>query len=312
MASLDLFAVFVRVAEAGSFSMAARELGVSKATVSKRVAELEADLGVALLARTTRRTHLTEAGRRVLQRALRIVAEAQAAREEASDARTEPRGLLKVAAPTSFGIGYIGPIVAEFMGLYPEIDIDLSLSDLAVDLIADGYDIAVRIGAMPDSSLVARKLSPARRLLVASPAYLSARGRPTRPEDLSAHACFLYAHQPGAPFWRFAGPDGAKANVRVEPRLRYDNGDVIHAAVLAGQGLALQPDFLIWRDVAAGRLEIVLADWVLEPLSLHLLTPPGRVAPRKVRVFSDFVADRFGGARAPWLALDSSSRLKSG
>lgn len=303
MASLDLFAVFARLAEAGSFSKAAQELGVSKATVSKRIAELEAELGVALVARTTRRASLTEAGQRVLQRALRIVEEAEAAQEEARDARAAPRGLLKVAAPMSFGVQYLGPVVADFMSAFPEIMLDLSLADRPVDLVAEGFDIAVRIGAMPDSSLVARRLAPVRRLVVGAPAYFAARGRPERPEELALHACFLYANANSGPFWRFVGPDGTRAQARIEPRLRYDNGDVIQAAVLAGHGLALQPDFLVWRDIQEGRLELALRGWRTEPLMLHLLTPPGRGTPRKVRAFSDFLAERFGGERAPWLRL---------
>lgn len=310
MASLDLFSIFARLAEAGSFSKAAQELGVSKATVSKRIAELEAELGVALIARTTRRASLTEAGRRVLQRALRIVEEAEAAREEARDARLTPRGRLKVAAPVSFGVSYLGPLLADFMALYPEIDLDVSLADRTVDLVADGYDIAVRIGAMRDSSLVARRLAPVRRLVVGAPAYFEARGRPQRPEELELHACFIYANSPGAPFWRFTGPDGTRAQVRIEPRMRYDNGDLIHAAVQAGHGLALQPDFLVWRDLTDGRLEAVLEEWRAEPLTLHLLTPPGKGAPRKVRVFSDFLAERLGGGRAPWLELSGENREK--
>lgn len=298
---LDLYALFARVAESGSLTKAARDLGLAKATVSKRLAELEQGLGVALIARTTRRMGLTEAGERVLRRAQRMLEEAEGAREDAGEARAAPRGRLKVSAPVSFALRYIAPVLPEFFAAYPEISLDLRLADRAVDLIGEGYDAAVRISALEDSSLTARKLAPVRLHVVGAPGYLAARGTPKRPEDLALHACFRYANQAEGSLWKFEGPGGAKAQTRVEGPLVFDNGDSIMPALCAGVGLALLPDFMVWEDIRAGRLVPVMSDWRAGDLTLHVLTAPGRNIPRKVRVFSDFLADRFGAGRAVWI-----------
>jgi DNA-binding transcriptional LysR family regulator len=299
--SLDLFAVFARVAETGSFSRAARDLGLSKATVSKRVAELEAALGVGLVARTTRRAALTEAGERTLARALRILEEADAAREEAAEARQSPKGRLRIAAPITFGVRHLAAHLPDFLRAYPDIDLDLSLADKVVDLIGEGFDAAVRIGAREDSSMHARKLAPVRAHVVAAPAYWAAHGKPQRPEDLTRHACFNYSNVPNSQLWRFDGPDGERVSVRVESRLTYDNADAVEPALCAGLGVARQPDFICWRDLQAGLVVGVLDDWTTQELWLHLLTPPGRGAPKKLRAFSDFMHDHFGAGKAPWL-----------
>ncbi|KAF0172734.1 MAG: LysR family transcriptional regulator [Hyphomonadaceae bacterium] len=299
--SLDLFAVFARVAETGSFSKAARDLGLSKATVSKRVAELEGAFGVALVARTTRRASLTEAGERTLVHAQRILEEADAARDEALEARASPRGRLKITAPITFGLRYLAPILPEFLKAYPDIQLDVSLGDKTVDLIGEGFDAAVRIGAMEDSSLMARKLAPVRAHVVASPAYWDAFGRPARPEDLAGHRCFTYANLANADAWRFENAGGQRVVVRMESIVAYDNADLVEPAICAGLGVARQPDFICWRDLQSGRLEAVLEDWASAELWLHVLTPPGRGAPKKMRAFSDFMHDHFGGGKAPWV-----------
>lgn len=299
--SLDLFAVFARVAETGSFSKAARDLNLSKATVSKRVAELEEAFGVALVARTTRRASLTEAGERTLVHAQRILEEAEAARDEALEARASPRGRLKIAAPITFGLRYLAPIMPEFMRAYPDIQLDVSLGDKVVDLIGDGFDAAVRIGAMEDSSLMARKLAPVRGHVVATPAYWDANGRPKRPEDLAGHRCFTYANMPNAAVWRFENAAGERITSRVESIFTFDNADLVEPAICAGLGVAQQPDFICWRDLKSGRLESVLDDWPSLEFWLHVLTPPGRGAPKKMRAFSDFLFDHFGAGKAPWV-----------
>lgn len=299
--SLDLFAVFARVAETGSFSRAARDLGLSKATVSKRVAELEAAFGVGLVARTTRRASLTEAGERTLVHAQRILEEAEAARDEALEARASPRGRLKVAAPITFGLRYLAPILPEFLAAYPDIQLDISLGDKVVDLIGEGFDAAVRIGTMEDSSLVARKLAPVRAYVIATPAYWDAHGRPKRPEDLAGHRCFSYSNLPNAATWRFETARGQRASVRIESVVNYDNADLVEPAICAGLGVAQQPDFICWRDLESGRLESVLDEWIGIELWLHVLTPPGRGAPKKMRAFSDFMFDHFGGGKAAWV-----------
>lgn len=299
--SLDLFAVFARVAETGSFSRAARDLGLSKATVSKRVAELEAAFGVALVARTTRRAALTEAGERTLAHAQRILEEAEAARDEALEARASPRGRLKVTAPITFGLRYLAPVLPEFLAAYRDIQLDIALGDKMVDLIGEGFDAAVRIAAMEDSSLMARKLAPVRAHVVATPAYWDAHGRPDRPEDLAGHRCFTYANLANATVWRFENARGQRASVRMESIVAYDNADLVEPAICAGLGVAQQPDFICWKDLASGRLEAVLGDWSQAELWLHVLTPPGRGAPKKTRAFSDFMHDHFGAGKAPWV-----------
>jgi DNA-binding transcriptional LysR family regulator len=298
--SLDLYVIFARVAETGGFSQAARGLGLSKATVSKAIAELERALGVQLIARTTRRLALTEPGERVLRRAQRIAEEAEGALEDATEARTAPRGRLKIAAPLTFSEMYLAPILPEFLKAYPDIELELSLDDRTIDLIGGGFDAALRIGDMPDSSLAARTLAPVRLHVIASPAYWAARGKPARPEELAMHACIRYANLPTAGVWRFQGPDGGAILAPVSGPLCVNSGTVEIAALCAGVGAARLPDFMIWRDVAAGRLETALESFAPPPLHLHLLSPHGRSPPRRLKVFSDLLVDHFAAGRAPW------------
>jgi DNA-binding transcriptional LysR family regulator len=301
--TLDLLATFARVADKDGFTRAARDLGVSKATVSKQIAALERDLGVRLFHRTTRTLTLTEAGQRAHQRALRILEEVEAIREEAGEARTSPRGRLKIAAPMSFASEWLGPALPEFLTAYPEIQLELSLDDRRIDLIGEGYDAALRISDMPDSSLSARKLTEVSIHVVAAPRYWAARGKPTHPFDLAPHACFRYANLPAAGVWRFQNRAGEEARVTVDGPLCVNNGAIELPALVAGLGVARLPDFMIARGVAAGDLEIALSDWCGAPYWLHVLTPSGRSQTRKLKAFSEFLHDRFGAQRAPWRAL---------
>jgi DNA-binding transcriptional LysR family regulator len=289
------------VAEVESFSRAARELGLSKATVSKRIAELERALGVALFARTTRKQAMTEAGARILKRAQRILEEAEAIELEANETRANPRGRLRVAAPLTFTLRHLAAILPDFLKAYPDIQLELDLDDRTIDLISDGFDIALRIGPMPDSSLMARRIAPVKLHVVAAPSYWRARGKPERPEDLALHACFRYANQASGDFWRFTGAKGEDVRVRVEGPLCVNNGDVELPALCAGLGVALLPDFITHAEVAAGRLEVAMPYWRGPDLWLHVLTPPGRTTTRRVRAFSDFVVEHFGAGRAAWV-----------
>ncbi len=298
---LDLFAAFAAVAERGGFTAAARDLDSSKATVSKQVAELERRLGVMLFARTTRKLALTEAGETVLRRARRMIEEAEAAVEEAAEGRSALSGRLRIAAPLTFATRWLAPVLPDFLAAHPDVQLELDLDDRRTDLIADGFDAALRVSMLEDSSLTARQLTPVRLHVVASPAYWAARGRPARPEDLALHACFRYANLPTGSLWRFRAADGAEARVRVTGPLCVNNGDAELPALRAGLGVARLPDFIVQPDLDAGVLETALDAWSAEPLVLHLLTPPGRGASRRMRAFSDFLADRFGGGRAPWL-----------
>ena len=303
---LDLLIVFTRVADTGGFTAAARDLNLSKATVSKQIAELEARLGVQLFHRTTRRLALTEAGERALVRASRILAEAEALSEEAAEARERPQGKLRIAAPLTFSVEYLAPALPDFLSAYPDIELELTLDDRFVDLIGDRYDAALRISALTDSSFVARNLAPVGLHVVAKPTFWDKHGRPKRPDDLAGIPCFRYANTPNAVMWGFTGPNGEERNVRIDGPLSVNNGSAVMPSVCAGIGATLAPDFIIWRDLKEGRLEAVLEDWAAPGLTLHLLTPHGRAQPRRLRAFSDFVHERFGGGRAPWLAAEAA------
>jgi DNA-binding transcriptional LysR family regulator len=295
----EAWVVFAKVAETGSFVGAAAELGLSKPTVSKLVSRLEAKIGSALLHRTSRRLSLTESGRACLDRALHLLADAQALEEDAFSQSAAPRGLVRVAAPMSFGIAHLGPALPEFCALYPQVSVELSLADERVDIVEAGFDLALRISQLEDSSLLARRLCPVRILLVGSPAYFERHGRPTHPKDLTAHVGLFYtnARKPGA--WVFEHANHGRYAVTLPSPLRANNADILQPALLAGLGLAMQPDFMVWREVREGSLEVVLADWSPPGMALHLVTPPSARRPRRVEALIDFLAKHL--AAAPWL-----------
>ncbi|MET4683328.1 LysR family transcriptional regulator [Brevundimonas faecalis] len=291
---LEALAIFAKVAETQSFSGAADALALSKATVSKAVSRLEQRLGTTLLHRTSRRFSLTDSGRSLAARAAQMVAEAEAAEGEALDQAVTPRGLVRLAAPMSFGMAYVAPALPEFLARHPDVSVDLHLSDATVDLVGEGFDCALRIASLPDSSMTARRLRPVQRHLVASPGYLEQRGRPTHPDDLARHACLGYAYLPSGEAWRLVHEEsGQEAVVRPVGPLRANNADALTAALCAGLGLAVQPDFIYWRDVAEGRLETVMTDWALPPISLHLVAPGGGPRPARVTALMDYLAKRF-------------------
>jgi DNA-binding transcriptional LysR family regulator len=289
---LEGLGIFARVVELRSFSAAAEDLGVSKATISKAVTRLEARLGARLFNRTSRRLALTDAGRRLADRAARVLAEAEAAEADAMAQSQTPRGLVRLAAPMSFGVAEVAPILPEFLALWPEVTVDLHLSDETVDLVGMGFDMALRIAALPDSSLVARRLCAAPRYVVASPAYLEAHGRPTHPAHLADHACLGYAYLPTPETWRFVNAAGEEVSVRPAGPLRANNADALTPALLANLGLAVQPDFAVGHLVREGRLEVVMPDWSLPPVALHLVLPPGGPRPARIEALADFLVRR--------------------
>lgn len=302
---LEAMAIFARVAEAQSFSGAAEQLGLSKATVSKAVARLEQQLQTTLLHRTSRRFALTEAGRTLAGRAAHMLAEAEGAVSEALDMSVTPRGLVRLAAPMSFGMAYVAPALPQFLATHPDISVDLHLSDEVVDLVGGGFDCALRIAALPDSSLTARKLRPVHRALVASPGYLAQRGRPTHPDDLNRHACLSYGHTPTPEAWRFTNDEGEEVVVQPRGPLRVNNADALTAALCAGLGVFPQPDFIYWKDVADGCLETVMPDWRLPPIALHLVAPSGGPRPTRVTALMDYLARTFS---APLWPGDTAGR----
>jgi DNA-binding transcriptional LysR family regulator len=291
-------AVFAKVAEVKSFTKAAEALGLSKSAVSKHVAGLEERLKARLLQRTTRRLSLTEVGTALFARAQRIVAEVEEAERAVTTLSTEPRGTLRVSAPMSFGIRHLGPLVAEFMARYPELSVEMILNDRMVDIVEDGFDLAIRIAKLPDSSLIARKLCPGRRVVCASPDYWRRHGIPKTPADLKGHNCLMYTYLLNPGELRFDGPAGP-LTIPVAGTLHSNNGDILRSAALAGIGFYFAPTFLVGDDVRLGRLERVLPEYDDTSLSIYAVYPHNRHLSAKVRAFIDFLAERFGG-EPPW------------
>jgi DNA-binding transcriptional LysR family regulator len=287
-------AVFVRVVAAGGLSAAARELGLSPAMVSKRLSRLEARLGGRLLNRTTRRLHLTEEGERYHQRAAQILADLEEAEALVGAGRATPRGTLRVSTPASFGRRHVAPLIHAFSARHPELRIHVELDERVVDVVEEGFDVAVRIADLEDSTLVARRLAPNRRVVCASPAYLKRHGAPKTPAELARHNCLVVATRSfRQDEWPFAGPDGP-TSVRVGGTLSCNNGEVIRQWALDGLGLALKSTWDVGEDLRAGRLKAVLAEHVPVGNSIYAVYPHRQYLPAKVKAFVDFLQDAYG------------------
>src|SRR5712671_5032832 len=284
-------AIFAKVVEIRSFAGAAAELNLSKATVSKAVSRIEARLGARLVNRTSRRFALTDAGRQLAGRAAHILAEGEAAEDSARAQATMPRGLVRLAAPMSFGLLHVAPLLPEFLATFPEVSIDLHLSDAHVDLIGEGFDAAIRIAVLPDSSLVVRRLCEMPRYLVGSPTYLNKHGRPKHPLHLAQHRCIGYSYAMTAETWRFT-KDGKSATVRPSGPLRVNNGDAMLPALIGGTGVGILPEFILSEALAAGRLERLLPDWSLPLGAVYWVTPPGGPRPKRVQVLGDYLFEK--------------------
>jgi DNA-binding transcriptional LysR family regulator len=295
MDKLDAMNAFAKVVAAGSYAEAARRLGLTRSAVSKAVMELEQLLGARLLDRTTRRVAPTEAGRAYYERCIAILADVEETEIQIARLHDAPRGVLKVNAPMSFGTRYLGGAVADFMARYPDLKIELILNDRVIDPLEEGVDVTVRIGVLADSSLIARRLAPARLVLAAAPAYLETHRAPQTPEDLAKHDCLTYGHMTAVQRWTLTR-DGTAIAVPVTSRLCSNNGDVLREAALSGNGIANLPTFLIGPDIAAGRLKVVLAETPPAPLGIFALYAPNRYLAAKTRVFIDFLSERFGDA----------------
>lgn len=290
----EAWSIFACVVEHRTFTGAAEALGLSKATISKAITRLETQVGAPLFHRSTRRLSLTESGAKLVEHARAILAEGHAAEEAARDEALEPVGLVRLAAPMSFGLSHVGPVVAEFLCEYRSISIDMHLSDAKVDLIGEGFDIGLRIAALPDSSLRARKLRDVKTHIVAAPSYLERAGTPRHPAELGEHECLRYSLLTTPDHWRFINGKGEEAAVRPQGRLRANNGDVMLHSLRSGHGIAVLPDFIIDRDLAAGAVVPILRGWSVPPAALHLVTPPGRIRPKRVTALIDYLAERLG------------------
>jgi DNA-binding transcriptional LysR family regulator len=293
--NLPDIAIFVRVVEAASFTQAADALGISQSVVSRSVTALEARLGVRLLNRTTRRLSLTEAGAELYRRASQALGELEEAQLEVTRFQAEPRGLLRVSAPTSFSLMHLAPLVQPFLAVNPGVRINLQLDDRQVDLVEEGFDLAIRVARLRDSTLVAQRLAPARQVVCASASYLEKHGEPERPEDLVRHDCIVYTYGQSPGKWRFktAGNE-EEIVVPVQGTLQTNNGMVERAAALDGLGLCLLPTFYIGDELRSGALRAVLTDFPPVELAIYAVYPERRNLSPKVRAYVDYLRQKFG------------------
>lgn len=285
--------IFIKAVELGSFSAAADALGMSSQLVGKNVSVLEQNLGVRLLNRTTRRQSLTEVGKVFYERAKIILAEVEAAESLVAESRAVPRGRIRVNAPVTFGIHALTPKLSEYLTLFSEVTVELTLTNRVVDLIDEGYDAVFRTGELSDSGLMARTLAPYRRVLCAAPSYLATHPQLETPMDLLHHECLGFSHTAMRDHWRFEGPDGP-ISVPVSGRFITDSGESLLSAALAGLGIMLQPLELAMADLKAGRLVTLLPKYQIPTRPMHILFAPDRRMTPKLRSFLDFVAAHFG------------------
>ena len=297
--------LFSKVVEAGSFSAAAKALGQTRAAVSKQIASLEARIGAQLLNRTTRRMHLTEVGNEFYTRCARIAREAEEAERAVASMQGAARGLLRISTPVTFGRRYIAPLVGQFLDRYPEITIDLRLDDELSNIVREGFDVAIRIAALADSTLIARRLVPSHHIVCASPEYFAQRGQPKAPEDLRSHNCLLYSNLQTPRLWRFSD----RETVRVHGNFSVNHGESLRQAALDGLGVAYMPTFLVGPDISEGRLVSVLEDRVESNQKVYAVYPRNQNLAPKVRAFIDFLVEQFR-PNPPWDRFRESTRRR--
>ena len=287
--------VFHAVVESEGFSTAAARLGLCRPVCTKHINRLESHLQVRLIERTTRSLHLTEAGSRYYGRCTQILGDLEQAEREVTQSGAIPCGTLRLNAPHSFATAHIAPFVAEFIGKYPKVKLDVSLTDRVVDLIEEGYDIAIRIAAeLPESSLVARRLAPCRYVVCGAPSYLAGHSEPLTPGDLARHECLVHNASPSGADWIFACSQGQRHVARISGSIATNSGEMLRAAALNGAGLAAMPTFLIGEDLAAGRLRTVLNEYLLQPSSIFAIYPSRKYLAPKARAFTDFLGEKYG------------------
>jgi DNA-binding transcriptional LysR family regulator len=285
---------FVRVVEAGSLSAAAEYLSIAKSAVSRRLAELESRLGVQLLNRTTRRINLTDSGSIFYQRCQRILADLNETEHFVANEHTNLRGIIRIAAPLTFGVQHLSPLLNEFLKAHPELSLDLDLNDRTVNLMDEGVDLGIRIGKLQDSTMMARKLASAKMLICASPEYLERYGEPQTPEDLKNHMGLSYSNLSEGQLWQFTSKDGKAYSVHVPFRMRANNGEVLLKAALDGLGVVATVSFIGYRELQQGRLRQILRDYKTERVGIYAVYPSQRHLPGRVRLLIDFLAERFG------------------
>jgi len=300
---LEDMALFARIVERGSLSAAARDLGLSKSLVSRRLGQLEDRLGARLVNRTTRRLALTDIGREFNERARRVLLEADEAEACAHEASTELRGRLRIAAPVSFGYLHLAAALAAFLIEHPKVEVELELNDRFIDLVGEGYDLGIRSCQLEDSSLVVRPIAASHILLTAAPAYIAKHGVPETPNDLARHVCLIYGNQPAARVWRFRDQD-KWITPAIRPQLVANNGDVLCRAAIEGLGIVALPSFIIGPAIAAGSLRLLLPGFPMPEQPIQAIYPAGRPLPQRLRGFIDFIAGYFT-RHADWDAKPS-------
>lgn len=286
---------FVKVVESGSITGAAERLGIAKSAVSRRLAELEERLAVQLFRRTTRTLSLTDSGASFHEHCLRILAELEEAELGVSREHGTLRGRLRVAVPLSFGLGHLAPAIDAFLADHPKVEFDLDLNDRQVDLLAEGFDLAVRIAELRDSSLIARRLAPVFHAVCASPGYLARCGSPRTAGELAGHDCLVYSNAPSPGLWEYLDPDGQPGRVEVKARIQANNGDCLRQAAEDGHGIILSPTFILYQAIEGGRLTPILTDHRWPTLHAHAVYPRTRHPSQRLRTFVDFLAERFAG-----------------
>jgi DNA-binding transcriptional LysR family regulator len=294
MDTIDGMRTFVAVMSAGSFSAAADRLSMSPQLVSKYVGQLEARLGARLLNRSTRRLSITEAGQAYYERCQYVLAEIDEMESAVGDATLTARGTLRINAPMSFGALHLSKAIADYQRTQPEVGVNLTLDDRTVDIVSEGYDMAIRIARLSESSLIARKLAPVKMVVCAAPRYLRERGTPTSPKDLESHECLGYAYYSEPDRWRFKAKDGEQHDVRINGCFSANNGDALRQAAIAGTGLILQPTFIVGNDIQVNALQVVLDDYEVAELGVYAVYPHRQYLSGKVRTFVDFLANHFG------------------
>ncbi len=294
MSKYEEIETFIRVVEAGSLTKAAEQLKIAKSAVSRRLKELETRLGVQLMTRTTRKLTLSDTGETLYKRFVVLLADWEESESAASDAQAALAGSIRIAAPLSFGVAHLGPAIIDFMRKHPLVDFDIDFSDRKVDLVADGMDLAIRIGDLPDSSLIARKIAAMSVVAAASPDYLKEHGEPQTPDELKAHKELRYGYRPKAT-WPYKTPDGVEGEIEMTPRLQATNGEFLRDAAIAGEGILIEPRFIIYENLRDGSLVEILPSYQWPELSAYAVYPPTRHLSVRVQAFVNFLIERYKG-----------------
>ena len=295
MNRFENMATFIRVVEAGSISAAADRLGVAKSAVSRRLKELEGHLGVELFHRTTRKMNLTDTGRAFYHQSVRILEDVIEAEHATSQAHGTLKGSLKIALPSTFGLMHMGPAINEFLQAHPQIEFDLDFNDREVDLMQEGFDLAIRIANLADSSLIARRLAPIQFVMCASPVYLEQRGVPQSPDELIEHQCLVYSLLRDVEYWYLTDSNGREIRTKIHPYLKASTGEFLKDAAVEGLGIILLPSFIAYKEIERGALVQILKEYKLPRMDAYAIYPQTRHLSQRVRAFVDFLVKRFKG-----------------